>query len=693
MSSLITEYPLWFIVFCLGLGFLYAFFLYRKDKKYSETPRIVVKIMFGLRFISVTFIAFLLLSPVLKLTGKTIEKPLVLYVSDQSGSMVSEKEKLTTIEHAISDYFEKNSKEYRYKKYSFGEDLLPYQGEVFNQAATNLHQALSKLNSGFYRRNLAAVILVSDGIYNTGNNPEYISKETPFPIYTLAVGDTALKPDQKLVRIVANKTAYLNNFYPVRVNIASVLLKNKTIRLKLFDNGKLIAQKERITKTDEEFAYFDFELKADQTGFHKITAEIVAIDEEINIKNNIKQVIVEVIDSKQKVLILADAPHPDISAFRQALELNQNYETDFFTIDRFTKSLSDYQLVVMHQLPSVNHPALDLISQIANADIPVIYILGNNSSLAKFDQLNTGLKIGSYSNKSDEVQGILNKDFDLFTINPDIEEVISNAPPLYSPFGEYQQSADAHILFFRKVKTIPTTQALMLFNTDASGHKTAVIAGEGIWRWRIFDYKINGNHYLFNELINKTVQFMTVKEMKEQFMVFADRVFSETTAIDFKAETYDKNFKPVENSIINLTIIDSENKEKRYEFQKDGYSYTLSTQKFSQGDYRWKAETLIEGKAFKKEGMFTVMAQDIESDNLVANHNILYKISRNTGGKLFYPNQIDALLKEIEANENIVPIAYTEKKTNRLINFKFIFILLTLLLSGEWFLRKYYGGY
>ena len=32
MSTLITEYPLWYIIFCIAAGFLFAWLLYRKDK-------------------------------------------------------------------------------------------------------------------------------------------------------------------------------------------------------------------------------------------------------------------------------------------------------------------------------------------------------------------------------------------------------------------------------------------------------------------------------------------------------------------------------------------------------------------------------------------------------------------------------------------------------------------------------------
>ncbi len=693
MLSIITEYSLWFLIFCIGLGFLFAFILYRKDEKFTETPKIIKKFMFSLRLFSVGLIAFLLLSPILKIIGKTVEKPVIVFIQDNSESMQSENRKILAANQFLESYFKANQTKYTFKKYSFGEKIFPFAGQNFTEKLTNLHEAVSGINSLFYRRNLSAVILASDGIYNAGNNPEYLSKEIPFPVYTLAFGDTAQKPDHKIKDVICNKTAYLNNIYPLQLNISSILLKNKKLSVNIYDNEKQIAKSEKSVNSNDEYIRLNFNIKADKKGFHKIKVTVTADSEEINTQNNVRQIIVEVIDSKQKILILADAPHPDISALRQAVELNQNYETEFYIVNQFNKPVKDYQLIILHQLPSDNNSAVSIINQINNLEIPVLYMLGNNSSITKFDNLNVGLNIGGYSNKYDEVQGIINHEFDLFSINPEIEDILNNAPPLLSPFGDYKNAGDAKILLYRKVKNIPTNQAFILFSGELSGNKKCVIAGEGIWRWRIIDYKLNKNHYLFNELINKTIQYMTLKEAKEQFNIISDQIFSENKIIEFEAETYDKNLKFIDNAIIKLQIINSKNQTFNYQFEKEDNTYKLNTQKFPEGDYVWKAETVIEGKKFNKNGFFTVTAFDIEHENTVANHNILYKISKNTSGKMYVPSEIKKLTEEIENNENIVSVAYTEKKTNPFINFKIIFFVLLFLFTVEWLLRKYNGGY
>lgn len=86
--SLYTDYPLWLLIFCVLAGAAYSFVLYRKEKRFSETPQWVRISLPVLRFVAVTFIAFFLLSPLLKNISRTVEKPIIIFAQDNSESLV-----------------------------------------------------------------------------------------------------------------------------------------------------------------------------------------------------------------------------------------------------------------------------------------------------------------------------------------------------------------------------------------------------------------------------------------------------------------------------------------------------------------------------------------------------------------------------------------------------------------------------
>src|SRR5437763_17182263 len=81
------DYPKWFILLCIFTGALYAFVLYRKDKKFDEASVWAVRIMTAFRFIVATILSFLLLSPLIKTTSREVEKPLIIIEQDNSESV------------------------------------------------------------------------------------------------------------------------------------------------------------------------------------------------------------------------------------------------------------------------------------------------------------------------------------------------------------------------------------------------------------------------------------------------------------------------------------------------------------------------------------------------------------------------------------------------------------------------------
>jgi hypothetical protein len=69
------------------------------------------------------------------------------------------------------------------------------------------------------------------------------------------------------------------------------------------------------------------------------------------------------------------------------------------------------------------------------------------------------------------------------------------------------------------------------------------------------------------------------------------------------------------------------------------------------------------------------------------------QLAFKNNGKLFYPNQLDQLSDSLLSNPNIKTITYSHKDISELIDLKIIFFILLVLLSLEWFVRKFNGLY
>ena len=92
-----------------------------------------------------------------------------------------------------------------------------------------------------------------------------------------------------------------------------------------------------------------------------------------------------------------------------------------------------------------------------------------------------------------------------------------------------------------------------------------------------------------------------------------------------------------------------------------------------------------------KTGVFDVKKIQLEQLGLSANHQVLKKIAALSEGKVFYLNDIQNLIETIKNSEKNKKILHSKEKLEGLINISWILLALLILISVEWFIRKYNG--
>ncbi len=694
-KSIITEYPAYFLIFTLALAFLYAFILYRKDKKYKDLAKQKIWIMATLRFLSVFIIASLLLSPLLKSLNIKIEKPIIVFAQDNSESIVVGEKDIDVYKNDINVFLDKTNKNFETEKYNFGNEIQKKLDFIFEDKYTNISNLITSISDKYYNRNIGALIIASDGIYNQGINPIYAAKNIQFPIYTIKMGDTTIYKDINIKEIRHNKIAFVGNKFPIEVLMNAKKLKGQTTTLNVFSNGKNVFSK-RINIDNNNFSKkINLEIEAEKSGVQQYSVSLTKHENEKNTKNNSQIFAIDVIDSKQKILIVANSPHPDISALKNAINTNQNFEVDFVTINQLEQNVNEYNLVILHQIPSKTNPASKLLSEISKNNTPTLFIFGTQSNFENINKLDNGLTINHLRNSYDEALIRQNKDFTLFEIDEDFLKITNKFPPLITPFGDYKIGSGTKTLFYQKIKTISTNKPLIAISPENLNNesKTAFITGEGIWRWRIQNYIQENNTELFDNLINQIVQYLALRINKDRFIVDVPNIIKETNDINFTAEIYNESYELINNEDVTVDITNSEGKVFSYIFSKNNKLYFLEIGTLPVGNYSYSAHSKIDNKDVTKNGSFTITEVNIETENTIANHQILYQLANENGGKMYDYTTLNELLEDLKKNENITPISFSNKELTDFLSFKWIFFLILFLLSLEWFLRKFYGGY
>ena len=142
-----------------------------------------------------------------------------------------------------------------------------------------------------------------------------------------------------------------------------------------------------------------------------------------------------------------------------------------------------------------------------------------------------------------------------------------------------------------------------------------------------------------------------------------------------------------------LTIINQDGKEFKYTYSRSNNFYTLSIGMLPAGKYRFTANTNYNGEAMEQKGSFSVQNIQLELYDLTARHDLLRGLSEKYGGEILPAGSSMSIADKVLSNSKIKPVVYQSTETKSVINFKWLFGLIMLLLSLEWFLRRYMGSY
>jgi len=693
--SLTTELPWWLVFFCLLAGTGISAILYLKDKN-SEYNLLTKRILAVIRGFAVFLIAFLLLSPMIKTISRRLEKPVVIMALDNSESILTGKDSAYYRGEFIGQLnklADNLSGKYELQTYDYSDKLQPGITNDFQGKQTDMGQLFDEIGTRYTNRNIAAIIIAGDGLVNRGADPLYASENIAYPIVTVALGDTNQHRDVLISRVVYNQLAYMGNDFPLEITLSAYQCEGQSVTLNVTDEKSARLFTQPVSVTSAEFTRtIQIKIQASEAGTRRYRISVSGVNGEVSQSNNVRDIFVDVIDGRQKILIMSASPHPDIAALRQAIEINPNYQVVQLTATDDPGDLHQYDLAILHQLPSMANAAVALLEKIRNAKIPALFIVGKQSNLAAFNQLKTGLSIIATSTSSNEAYASVNDNFPLFSLPEEVKNMIANMPPLSVPFGQFQQATASEVLMNQRIGSVATQMPLVMFNQGFET-KTGIVAGEGLWRWRISCYMKSGNHKAFDELVSKIIQYLAVKEDKSRFRIIDKKSYLENEQVTFDAELYNGSYELDNTPEVKLVVTDSVNKSYPFVFSRTSNAYTLNAGSFAPGRYNYEASVVYDNKPMQKRGTFTVIPINVETLNTVANHSLMFNLASRHGGIMVYPAQLNEIEKFLSEREDIKTVAYSQKRFTDLVNQWWVLALIIGLLTTEWFLRKRGGGY
>ncbi len=635
-----------------------------------------------LRFVTIFSVLLLLINPKFDKTTYFNEKPNLIVAVDNSESVsyLKQDEKAKQLLAELKSNKELNER-FNLEFYRFGKDVETTDSLSFNEKQTNPSLLLDRL-SQVYGNTTSPTLLISDGNQTYGNDYEFYTNRYKQPIYPVILGDTTQYMDVKIQQLNVNKYAYLKNKFPVEVIVVSNGASNISTQFKITSgSATLFSQNINFTKANSS-QIINLTLPANRVGVNSYKAELVAIENEKNTVNNIKNFAVEVIDQKTNVAIISDILHPDLGALKKSIESNEQRQATILKPNEFISQSNDFQLAILYQ-PNNNFKLV--YDEIEKLKLNKFVIVGTKTtwtSLNSFQSFYTQ----TITNQTEEFQPVLNPNYSTFIIdNLDF----SNFPPLKSEFGETRFSVPNEAILYKTINGLQLRESL-LTTFEVGNMREAFLNGEGIWRWRAQSYLDNKSFTNFDNFMGKLVQYLSSIQKKTRLNVNYESFYNGNDDVKVTAQYFNKNYEFDATATLNITLKNKDTEESRtFPFILKNTNYEVDLSGLPAGDYSFTASVANEN--ISKSGELKILDYNVEQQFLNANVTKLKSLATNSNGASYFIADTKSLVDNLLKDERFVTIQKSSKNVVPLINWKFLLAIIALSLSAEWFIRKYNG--
>ncbi|MFK6999854.1 hypothetical protein V3470_04085 [Flavobacterium oreochromis] len=654
-----------------------AFYQYLYKANYKS--RLYLFLAF-LRFASLFLVLLLLINPIIsKTTYETTKTPLPIIVDNSESIEFLNQNKIAK---EVSQKIFENSKlqeKYQVQLFSFDQDLNINQPLDFKGKQSNIYKVFENLKQ-LYRTQNHPVVLLTDGNQTQGNDYVFnIQQNTN--VFPVVLGDTIEHLDLKINQLNTNKYAFLKNKFPVEIFLNYTGNKSINANLSIQTTDKTIYKQNVSFSANKKSEIISVLLNADRVGVHTYKAVITSSENEKNKINNTKNFAVEVIDQRTEVALVSSIVHPDLGAIRRAIESNVQRKVTLVK-PKDIKNLADFSVLFLYQ---PNSEFKFILEQNKSNKINTFIITGLNTDFNLLSQYYNQFDFKISSQKED-YSANFNSNFNSFSIdNFGFEQF----PPLENPFGTIISKSNVNPLLNARIRTVSTENPLLAFS-ESGINRNAFLFGENIWKWRLESYLREKSFEKFDVFFDKMIQYVASNSKKKNLVVNHENFYNSGETLILSAQYFNKNYEFDENAQLTIQLKNNNTKQaKIYDFVKGNTDFSVAFDDLDAGNYNFIVKEKQSGTQYI--GGFHILYFDAEKQFVNADLIRLKQLAENTEGLVYTPKQIHELINYLEKLEKYKPVQKEVVKKAPFIDWVYGLILLIVLLSTEWFTRKYNG--
>ena len=353
--------PLWFTLVCVVAAV--AWYAYRETV--PPVPARTRGILLALRLSAIAAMAVVALGPRLVTTGLHARSPRLSVLVDRSESMSfidalgSRRDAVVALNATPGMERLRERAETRFV--SFARNATPFDDELpaFDGDAT----AIGDVLLGMRRRMPPPdrVVLITDGVSNTGPDPVRAASEAGLPVIAIGVGSDLPQRDVRVVGVSTPEIALAGKPATLTATVENAGAPGRTVALRAVVAGRSVARREIRLPAAGRRIDVDLELPPASPGVLTGLVEVDSVPDEILTENNKRPFSLEVLKAERRVLVLAGAPSADLAFLLRLIARRNGTRVRLWMPPHRSRrggpaplnpdSLADTDIVILHELP------------------------------------------------------------------------------------------------------------------------------------------------------------------------------------------------------------------------------------------------------------------------------------------------------------------------------------------------------
>lgn len=693
-----SSFPVWIYILTFACTLLLAWWSYQ-IKGITPGYRYLLITLRGTTFF---ILILLLVNPFLKSETTYYEPPEILVMLDNSESTQISKQQYQGVDSYVKTLEQLNFSDFsdvNFQFFSFADSIRPshYDSLTFDGEQTNLSTVAETI--GANSDDAVAAILLSDGIYTSGKNPVFASANLNIPVFAIGLGDTTFQEDLLVSSVTTNSTGYLNSTQKVEATIQSNGFQGTSFPVELRKGEEVISSETITPESSKSTTEVEFELSLENEGLQQFEITIPARQEEWTDANNRHLFSVDVQDARQKIVSLAFEVHPDVRFIRSLLLEDENIQLtnrtwireDQFIEGSLITDPDSVDLAIIHGYPSsglsdnITEELESLIDK-----VPVLVMTTPQLDPREFEQQIRSLPI------------TISGDWDYQTVSLQMEAEHASHPIMELPSVTYSRLPS---LVAPIDNLEPSSTASTLFSSTFQGDSTGkpVIAMQELGNRRI-GVASAFNWYQMNQHSNPEVrEFVqqlwvnivswTSTNPENRLLDIHPRKTSFSGSEKVIINAYLKNERGEDESDgeIDVTLSSDSLEERTFAMENVGNgAYRLDLGPLPEDIYTFEAMAQKEGRELDQQnGEFSVARSNIELLDINRNERLLRQVAESSGGSYLSFDSVDGFWNHLD--ERSLLDQQEQVQTNFFYPYQQLwwFIVVLVLLCGEWILRKY----